>query len=483
VTAVAPPRVLVVGGGVTGLSVAVTLLDEARALGLDLDLTLLEAGPTLGGHARTVADEGFLVEAGPNGFLDREPETLALVESLGLQSRIVEARPTRRRFVVRDGRLCLVPDSPWTLLASDALSVRGRLRVLLEPVARGPRNGRDETVYEFARRRLGREAADILVDAAVAGISAGDSRVLSARAQFPRMVQMEREHGSLFRALLVRRRRGARKPRLRSFAGGMATLVGALSARVGVAARLNTPVRRVDRRGDGQWRIEAEGGDTLDVNHVVLATPASVAARVLQGLDPDLCRLLERIPFAGVSVVALAYRVADVPRARDGYAYLVTQRERLATIGVVVESSLFPGRAPDGMVLLRVFLGGTRHPHVAQVDPDAAVALARKELARVLDVHAPPVRAWIFRWPEAIAQYTVGHLERVAAIRVRLEQHDGLDLCGTSYDGLSFNDAVATGRRTGRSVIAHLIRQQSRPIAPTNTSALGGATSRWSETT
>jgi len=458
---------------VTGLSAAVTLLDEARARGVDLDLTLLEAGPALGGHARTIAEDGFLVEAGPNGFLDREPETRALVESLGLQSRIVEARPARRRFVVRDGRPCLVPDSPWALLASDVLSVRGRLRLLLEPLARRPRGNHDETVYQFARRRLGREAADILVDAAVAGISAGDSRLLSARAQFPRMVQMEREHGSFLRAMLVRQRRGAKRARLRTFDRGMETFASALSARVGARARLNTHVHRVERRGDGRWRTHVEGGATLDADHVVLATSARVAACVLEELDPELCQLLERILFAGVYVVALAYRRSDVPRALDGYAYLMTEAEKLNTLGIVVESSLFPGRAPDDMVLLRLFLGGTRHPLVAEADPDAAVALAREELARVLGVHAPPVRAGTFRWPDAIAQYTVGHLDRVAAIRRRLEQHDGLELCGTSYDGLSFNDAVAAGCRTGRSLAARLGRPQRMPIGRSDAAALG----------
>jgi oxygen-dependent protoporphyrinogen oxidase len=176
-----------------------------RAQGIPLDLTLLDAGAP-GGHARTIAEDGFIVEGGPNGFLDREPETLELVKALGLDSEIVPARPeSSRRFIVRSGRLCRVPESPPTLLTSDALSLRGKLRLLLEPFAPGPPADVDETIYEFARRRIGAEAAEMLVDAAVAGISAGDSRALSVWSQFRIATEMERDHGSLIRAMIARR--------------------------------------------------------------------------------------------------------------------------------------------------------------------------------------------------------------------------------------------------------------------------------------
>src|SRR5262245_28169963 len=220
-------HIVIIGGGITGLSCAFSLREEARRLGRSVAVTVLEAGRA-GGHARTLREDGFVIEGGPNGFLDREPETMSLVRAMGIESQLVEARPeAKRRFIVRDGRMCRVPESPPALFSSDALSWRGKLRVLAEPFARGPRGGVDETVYDFARRRIGAEAADMLVDAAVSGISAGDSRLLSVRSQFPMMVEMERDHGSLIRAMVARRRKRTGPSKLLSFASGMSTIADA----------------------------------------------------------------------------------------------------------------------------------------------------------------------------------------------------------------------------------------------------------------
>jgi oxygen-dependent protoporphyrinogen oxidase len=448
-----PRRVVVIGGGITGLSLAHALNEEARAHGIPLDLRLLEAGHP-GGHARTIRRDGFLVESGPNGFLNREPETMALVSALGLESQLVEASPhARRRFIVRGGHLRRVPDSPLSLLASDAISARGKLRLLAEPFARKAPDGVEESVYDFARRRIGEEAATMLVDAAVSGISAGDSRVLSVRSQFPMMVDMEREHGSLIRAMIARRKRRQGPARLLSFREGMSTLIETLVGRLGPIVRAGTPVSHI-ARGETGWRIETASGDAIEADWVVLATSARVAAPLVSGHDRELAGALATIPFAGLSCVALAYRLSDVPRTLDGYGYLTTRPEGLATLGVVWESSLFPGRAPEGHALLRVMIGGSRRPAVATLDEVAVTDLAREELAKVMSITAAPLHRWAFRWPDAIAQYNIGHAERIAAIRARAARHPGLTFCGTSYDGASFNNAVATGRRTARQLVA-----------------------------
>jgi len=444
-------RVVVIGGGITGLSLAFTLEEEARARGADVDVTLFDAGAP-GGHARTIREDGFLVEGGPNGFLDREAATRQLVKALGLESELVEARPeAKRRFIVRNGRLCAVPDSPRSLLTTGALTWRGKIRLLAEPFAAGPPAGVDETVYEFSRRRIGREAAEMLVDAAVAGISAGDSHALSVRSQFPMMVDMERDHGSLIRAMIARRRQGKKPAPLVSFRGGMATLTGALTDTLGARVRSNTAVRSIAPRGDS-WIVNTRQGDAVTADRIVLAVSARVAAELVRGFDADLRESLLRIPYSGINLVALAYRKQDVPRPLDAYGYLVTRPEGLATLGVVWESSLFPGRAPDDMALLRVFLGGAREPDVAGLREADALAIARDELRHVMGIAAEPVRVWDFRWPSAIAQYTVGHDERVAAIRAAVAKHPGLDVCGTSYDGVSFNNAIAASRRTAKTL-------------------------------
>lgn len=449
------PRVIVVGAGVTGLSVAVTLQEEARRRGERLDLVVLEREAQAGGHARTRSDGGFVVEAGPNGFLSREPETLALVDQLQLRPRLVEAnRASARRFIVRDGRLCQVPDSPGGLVKTAALSWKGKARLLAEPFAGGP-PGTDETVYDFAARRIGAEAAEILVDTAVSGISAGDSRRLSVRSQFPVMVEMERDHGSLFRAMFSRRRSSNGPSRLLSFDTGMAVLPAAMSARLADSIATGVTISAV-QRGPGGWLVRLDDGRSVEGDHVVFATPARATANLVRALDPAFADSLSEVPYAGLAVVALGYRVQDVPHPLDGYGYLVTKRENLTTLGVVWESSLFPGRAPQGHVLLRAMLGGARTPAAVDCRDDECLGVARRELTQVLGIKAEPVRSWVFRWPQAIAQYTVGHDQRLQRARQLAAAHPGLHLCGTSYDGVSFNHAIKAGRTAARSLAATL---------------------------
>jgi oxygen-dependent protoporphyrinogen oxidase len=432
---------------------------------------VLDAAPRPGGHAQTARVDGFLVEAGPNGFLNREPHTLALVEALGLGPRLVEARPeAKRRFILRGGRLCQVPEGPATLLTSPALSWRAKLRLLYEPFAPGPPPGVEETVYEFAKRRIGGEAAEMLVDAAVSGISAGDSRRLSVSAHFPLMTEMERDHGSLIRAMFARRGQGVGPSKLLSFDDGMGTLIGAVASRLGDAITPGTAVQSIERAGTA-WRVTVQGGRAMEADHVVLAVPARAAATMVHGLDQVLADSLHGVGYAGIGVVALGYRAGDVPRSLDGYGYLVTRPEGLATLGVVWESSLFPGRAAEGTALLRVFLGGSRRPETVDMPEPELVEIARQELAQVMGIRATPCHVSVFRWPSAIAQYTVGHQARCASIRDRLQLHPGIALCGTSYDGVSFNHAVKSGRLMAQDVAEHLWHakrgQVSEPVAVT----------------
>lgn len=460
-----PPRIAIVGAGVTGLSLAHTLQEDARRAGAPLSLTVLEAAPRIGGHAHSTRVDGFLVEAGPNGFLNREPQVMALIESLGLGPRLVEARPeSKRRFILRGGKLCQVPDGPATLLTTPALSWRAKLRLMYEPFAQGPPPGVEETIHEFATRRIGAEAAEMLVDAAVSGISAGDSRRLSVSAQFPMMTEMERDHGSLVKAMFARRSKGQGPSKLLSFDEGMGTLTGRLAAQLGGAVRVTSPVRSIERAGSA-WRLNINGGDTLEADHVVLTVAARGAAPILRDLDPVLASSLDGVSYAGIAVVALGYDVSDVPRALDGYGYLVTRPEQMATLGVVWESSLFPGRAPEGKALLRVMLGGSRRPDIVGMSDAGKVDVARQELSHVMGITAVPRHVSVFTWPGAIAQYTVGHQERRASIADRLRLHPGLAVCGTSYDGVSFNHAVKSGRLMAREIAQRLWGDARKPAA------------------
>jgi oxygen-dependent protoporphyrinogen oxidase len=450
------PRIVVAGGGITGLVTGFTLREEARRRGLAIDITVLDGAGEPGGHARTLEEDGFVIERGPNGFLDRGAETMALIGDLQLGNRVVEAnQAAKRRFILNGGTLRQVPESPPALITSDAIGWKGKLRLLREPWAALPPVDTDETVFAFAERRLGREAAETFVDTAVAGISAGDSRMLSVRSQFPILKTWEREHGSLLKAMLARQKSGVARARLLSFDRGLGTLTAQLAAHLDGSLRVQSAIERVEKLNQG-WRIHVADGSVFAADHVVLALPSHAAARVASGFDRELSTVLASIPYADLAVVAMAYEASAVTRPLNGYGYLVTRRENLATLGVLWESSIFPNRAPGGTVLLRAMLGGARRPEVSALDDDAVAALAVKEVSKVLGIAAPPLRQWNIRWPSAIAQYTVGHDARVKSARELAAAHRGLHLCGTAYDGVSFNDAIASGRVTARAIAQEL---------------------------
>jgi oxygen-dependent protoporphyrinogen oxidase len=457
-----PRRIAVVGAGITGLALAHRLASRAAREGVALELAVFEAGSRPGGHARTVIEDGYLIEGGPNGFLDRSPAPLEMIRELGLDGAVVEARPeAARRFILRGGRLCMVPDAPPRLLTSPALSWAGKLRLLGEAFVPAKRDGVDETVFDFARRRIGEEAATYLVDAAVSGITAGDSKTLSLQAAFPLMVEMERDHGSLIKAMMARRKEGKGPARLLSFQGGLQQLAAAAARALGASLRLDTPLGRIEpAAGAGAgagagpgWRLVRRDGTAEIFDQVLLALPARAAAPLVEGLDAALAGAFAAIPYSSTAVVALAYRKEDVGHALDGYGYLTTRPENTVTLGCVWESSLFEGRAPADMALLRVILGGPRNPGIATAAAEEQVATARREFERVIPVRAAPVRTWTFSWPRSIAQYTLGHLDRLGHLRGLLARHPGLEICGTSYEGVAFGSAIESGRRLADRIL------------------------------
>jgi oxygen-dependent protoporphyrinogen oxidase len=418
-----PPRVVVIGGGISGLSFATSLIEECRTRGVESDVRLIESGAPAGGHARTLVEDGFVVESGPNGFLDRDGEALSMIESVGLGPNVVEASASaRRRFIVRDRKLVKVPDSPLSFLTSSSLSFRGKLRLMGEPFAGPPEGQVEETVYEFAARRIGPEAAETFVDTIVSGISGGDSRTLSVRSQFPLLHEWERKHGSLVKAAFAERKPGPRKrTRLLTLDRGLGALTSTLAERLGNRVSAGVPVRSVEREPSG-YRVEfSDGRPPWTASHVMFATPSRVTSRLVSSSASDLSKALSGIPYGGLAVVSLAFDASRITASLDGYGYLVPRRERLATLGVLFESSIFAGRAPAGRVLLRIVLGGASRPDVLDLGEGDLVTLARRELQSVMGIDAEPLKRWVFRWPQAIAQYTVGHAGRLesGACRVR----------------------------------------------------------------
>ena len=484
-------RVAIVGAGITGLATAVHLQDAAERVEGGLEVVVLEARDRPGGNVRTERVDGYTIENGPNGFLDNVPATLDLVRRLGLQDQLQRAdESAARRYLFRDGRLHLLPAGPISLLRSPVLSLRGRLRVFGEPLAPARPEGRDETVYEFAARRIGPEAASVLVDAMVSGVFAGDAQQLSLQSAFPKMAKMEAEHGGLLRAMVarVRARKSARREAderrargeqvealtrpggpagptgtLTSFRDGLDILATALAREVGNSLRLEAPVseiRHSDRRLDQAeraWTVRLASGQELEADAVVVAVPAPRAAPLLEGLDPELAATVGEIPTAGLAVVALGYREADLGGVDlDGFGFLVPRGTGPRILGCLWDSSLFPGRAPEGHVLLRCMIGGAHDPGAVSAEQDVLLDQVRRDVKATMGIDADPVLTRVYRWPLGIGQYTVGHQDRIDRIQKRLEQLLGLLVAGSSFYGISMNACLEQAPRHADSLIGKL---------------------------
>jgi oxygen-dependent protoporphyrinogen oxidase len=465
-------QVVVVGGGVAGLVLGHRLAGEvARERGISL--AVLESARRPGGPIRSEETEGFLLEHGPHGFLDDAPETLALVEALGLGGRRLASRDeARRRYVFRGGRLHELPSGPLAFLRSGLLSGAGKLRLAGEPWAR-ERPEEEETIEAFATRRLGAEASAALVGPMVSGVFAGDPRQLSLRACFPRLHELESAHGGLLWGLVAgaRRRRGeGGKPRaslgrLTSFRGGMEEIVRALAGRLGARLRTGASVRRLDRlpvgSGSPRYRLVLEDGSAVAADVVVLAASAADAARLLEPLDPPTAALLRQTPAAPLGVVGLGYAKASLPRPLDGFGFLVARGEGPRILGALWESSVYEGRAPEGSVLVRAMVGGAADPEALSLSDDQLLARVREDLVATMDLRAEPTFVRVLRHRFGMPQYTVGHLDRLAQAERRLaDACPGVLLAGSSYRGVAVNACISDAGRVAERILAEARAQE-----------------------
>lgn len=451
------PRIVVIGGGVSGLASAWFALQALP----DADVTVLERDAAPGGCARSDAVDGYLVDRGPNGFLTNVPESYELAEAVGLGDRLAPAtEAAQQRSLWFEGALRALPTGPGAFVTSELLSPLGKARVALEPfIGRAPA-GADETVHGFAARRLGREFADTFIAPMVLGITAGDATRTSLGSLFPRLKRLEDEHGGLVRGMIARRRRAKRDPaervggptgpggRLTSFVGGGAeTLIEGMHRALGARVRTGAEVVALQPSDGGGYRVRLADGETLAADHVVVATPSFVAADLLHEALPEVEDDLRAIPYAGVRVLGLGYDRVDVPRPLDGFGFLVPRGHGVRILGCLWTSTLFPWQAPEGKVLLRVIAGGLPDPEFVDLDDDEALAVVRRDLERTMGIAAEPEMVHHVRWERAIPQYWQGHGERVAHVMAAARRAGGLHLTGNAYHGVGLNDCVRDARR------------------------------------
>ncbi len=465
-------KAVVVGGGISGLATAWLLREKAHAAGIELEITLLEKERQAGGKIKSIRDDGYLCEWGPNGFLDSKPQTLDLCRALGVDGRLLRSNDNaRKRFIYSEGVLHRLPENGPSFLKSDLISWPGKLRLALEPtpfIARAPKG--DETLAAFGRRRLGDEALKKLIAPMVSGIFAGDPETMSLQSCFPRIAELEREYGGLVRAMvkLAKKKKqelaegkvvaSAAGPGgiLTSFRGGIQELTDILTDRLGdgiVAA--DETVERISAGKSVPYRVMSDRGE-LDADLVILATPAYASASMLSDLDAYMSHLLDDIPYSSMTVVCFGYERERIARDLDGFGYLIPKEEKMNTLGTLWDSSIFEGRAPEGQVLLRSMLGGACFPGYIGLSDDEVRQRVMGDLKSIMGIEAEPSFIRIFRHEKAIPQYIVGHNDRVTALEEKLKSHPGLYLTGNSYRGIGLNDCVAAAHRTSDDAIAHL---------------------------
>lgn len=465
-------RVVIVGGGITGLAAAHALeKSEQRCV-----VRLVEAGPQLGGNLKTVHHNGFVIDGGPDSWVAAKPHATRLAQEVGLGDELIGTRPDAKRVYIvwqrklhpmPEGLVLGIPTEVKPLVDTDLLGWDAKLRAGLDLLVppRVWKDENDESIGAFVTRRLGSEIADRIVNPLLGGIFAGDPDALSVRACVPQLVDAEREHGSLIRAMraLKQKRRaqasspsGAQRPSRASESSAFLSLkrgVGDLVLHVAHKLRdaevtTSSVSRRIDRLPDGdprgRWIVETSRGP-LHADELALTVPANIAGPLVRDFDPELSELCGNLDYASVATIFLAYRKFDVRHPLDAVGFLVPRVENRPILACSFVSSKWEHRAPTGQVLLRVFVGGAGHEDVVNRDDDDLVRVAREQLLDLLGIDRPPAFTKIFRFRQSSPQPHVGHIPRVRRLLARAEKHRGLYIGGNGYIGTGIPDAVRQG--------------------------------------
>lgn len=451
-------RVVVIGGGITGLAAAWTLQTASP----ELEVVLLEASDRLGGWIHTERRGEVIVEHGPDSWVASKPAATALARDLGLADQLIGLRMDRASVgIVHQGRIEPLPDGLWLmvptalrpLVTTRLLSVRGKVRVLAELFVPPRVGSEDESLGSFVRRRFGPEFYERIVEPLLSGVYGSDPDRLSLLATYPVFRDFEERYGSLLRTILARPRPRSPGPPFLSLRDGMGSLVEALvrQSRPGML-RTCCAVRELHPCGCG-WRVVLHSGEVLDCDAVVSAVPAEGAAELVKAFAPDVASQLRAIPYQSSAAVTLVYDRKDVEPFARGRGILVPAREGRAISAVTWVTNKFAYRAPEHLAIARVFFRGPRAPDGGTGSPEGLVAAALRELRLVVGLWAEPIQAIVSWHPKALPQYLVGHRDRVATIRQSLTRWPTLRLAGAAFDGVGVPDCIASGQQAAHQVL------------------------------
>ena len=447
--------VAIVGAGIAGLSAAWEL--QRRGVGV----RVLEAGPRMGGVILTERIDGWIIDAGPDALLMQKPAGVALCRELGLGERLHPTLTPRTAYVLRGGRLHPLmegaalgfPVRVGPLVTSSLFTWRGKLRMGLEAAVPRRTTDEDESLAAFVRRRFGAEAVEYLAEPLLAGIHAGDVDRLSTRALFPRLLDIERRHGSIIRGFRALHATRSPQGAFVSLPGGMMELVDALAGAL-APGTVTLSSRASELRRASAFLVDTPSGP-VHARAVILAVPAYAAAGLLRSIDTTLSGLCDTLPYASTATVAFGYRRDQIAHALEGTGFVVPRTEGSPLLASTWVTSKWPGRAPEGHVLLRAFLGGGRDPHRLDRPDEELIATARQALSEILRITGDPVfRPRLYRWTRGSPQFEVGHLDRVAAIEARLASVPGLFVTGSGFRAIGIPDCIQDGRDTAAKAAA-----------------------------
>jgi oxygen-dependent protoporphyrinogen oxidase len=466
-------RLVIVGGGIAGLSAAYFALEKAKKMGEPVHLQLLDEMDRLGGCILTEKSDGFVIEGGPDCFLYEKPWALTLCEKLGLGDRILNTNENRKVFILSKGRLhelpegfmLMVPTSFTPFIKSSLISWPGKIRMAVDLFIPKKKSDEEESLADFVRRRLGEEALEKIAEPLVAGIHAGTPETMGLKSTFPRFLQIEEEYGSLIRGMLARRKialqfqrkGGPQRTMFLTLKDGLGEWVDCLREKIGEETiNLRKSVVKVKRKEKGNYQIQLSDGTSLEADSIILAIPSFITAKIVEEMDAKLSEILLTIPYVSSATVSLAYRRSQIRHPLDGFGFIIPRAEKRRIMASTWTSVKFNYRAPGDMVLLRAFVGGVNNEHLVSLDDEEMLRIIREELRDIMGVEGEPILTKIYRWEKSMPQYLVGHLGKVARIEERTNLQPGLFLTGCAYKGIGISDAVHDAEIVAKKAVEYL---------------------------
>lgn len=470
-------RAVVIGAGIAGLAAAYRLEQQSAKAGMPLSTVLIEASERIGGSIMTYKLQDMVIDLGPDMFMTDKPAIMDLVSELGIRDRIVYPNKRfQRTFVARNGRLHALPNgfflfAPTQLLpfvASDLFTVGGKLRILKDLLIKPSSEESDESLSDFVKRRLGKEALERVIQPLVGGIFTADPDKLSVKAALPRIWNLEKKYGSLIKGLAATRKKqqgqsGARYGLFASFDQGMEVLVHALESKLSGSIKLNTIVTDISAFGAEQrFSVKLSNGAVLPADAVVIAAPAFQAGRLVASMDAQLSDELMQIEYGSAAVINWLFRRSDIPHPLNGFGFVVPKTEQRSIVACSFTSVKFPDRVPGDRALLRVFVGGALQPDVYALTDEQIECVVWEDLRNYLGIYSMPVASIMSRYPKSMPQYNLGHCQRLARIETFLGNLPGIALAGNAYGGVGIPDCVENANRAADATINFLLHSRQR---------------------